>query len=88
MLATGAACLAGAVVLQPLRARFAFIILDFVHIPGLEGGHVDWAVALIIAVGSTIGGQLGATVGRRLPPNVLRAVIVLVGVVAVITFVF
>ena len=24
-------------------AAIAFIILDFVHIPGLEGGHVDWA---------------------------------------------
>src|SRR4029077_8710564 len=28
---------------------------------------VDWAVAGLIAVGSVIGGQLGATVGRRLP---------------------
>ena len=45
-------------------------------------------MAGLIAVGSTIGGQLGATVGRRLPPNVLRAVIVVVGVVAVVTFVF
>jgi uncharacterized membrane protein YfcA len=49
---------------------------------------VDWAVAGLIAVGSVIGGQLGATVGRRLPPNVLRAFIVLVGVVAVVSFVF
>jgi uncharacterized membrane protein YfcA len=48
---------------------------------------VDWAVAGLIAVGSVIGGQLGATVGRRLPPNVLRAFIVLVGVVAVVSFV-
>ena len=55
--------------------------------PRPGGGHVDWAVAGLIAVGSTIGGQLGATVGRRLPPNVLRAVIVVVGVVAVVSFV-
>ena len=41
---------------------------------------VDWPVAGLIAVGSVIGGQLGATVGRRLPPAVLRAVIVVVGV--------
>jgi uncharacterized membrane protein YfcA len=68
-------------------AAIAFILLEFVDVPGLEGGHVDWAVVALIAVGSTIGGQLGATVGRRLPPNVLRAVIVLVGVVAVVTFV-
>ena len=48
--------------------------------------HVDWTVAALIAVGSTIGGQLGATVGRRLPPNALRAVIVLVGLAAVGSF--
>jgi uncharacterized membrane protein YfcA len=48
---------------------------------------VDWAVAGLIAVGSVIGGQIGATVGRRLPANVLRAVIVVVGIVALTAFV-
>ena len=47
---------------------------------------VDWAVAGLIALGSVIGGQVGATVGRRLPPPLLRAVIALVGVVAVAAF--
>ena len=46
---------------------------------------VDWAVAGLIAVGSVIGGQLGATVGRRLSPNVLRGVIVVVGLTALVT---
>jgi uncharacterized membrane protein YfcA len=46
---------------------------------------VDWAVAGLIAVGSVIGGQLGATVGRRLPANVLRGVIVVVGLTALVT---
>ena len=68
-------------------AAIAFIVLNYIDVPGLGGGHIDWLVVLLIAVGSTIGGQLGATVGRRLPPNVLRAVIVVVGVVAVVTFV-
>ncbi len=45
---------------------------------------VDWAVAGLIALGSAVGGQLGATVGRRLPPAVLRAVIVVVGVTALV----
>jgi uncharacterized membrane protein YfcA len=44
---------------------------------------VDWPVALLIAVGSVIGGFIGAGVGRRLPPRVLRAVIIVVGVVAI-----
>ncbi len=50
--------------------------------------EVNWPVAGLIAIGSVIGGQLGATVGRRLPADVLRGVIVVVGVVAVITFLF
>jgi uncharacterized membrane protein YfcA len=48
--------------------------------------HVDWKVAGLIAVGSFIGGQIGATVGRRLPPWALRAFIVLVGVAALTQF--
>ncbi len=43
---------------------------------------IDWTVAGLIAIGSVIGGQIGATVGRRLPPVLLRAVIATVGVVA------
>ncbi len=45
---------------------------------------IDWAVAGLIALGSILGGQLGATVGRRLPPAVLRGVIVVVGVSALV----
>jgi uncharacterized membrane protein YfcA len=40
---------------------------------------VAWLPALLLAVGSTIGGQLGAHYGRRLPPNLLRSIIVVVG---------
>jgi hypothetical protein len=46
--------------------------------------HVAWAPAALIAGGSLIGGLLGASVGRRLPPPVLRAVIVVVGVAAIV----
>jgi uncharacterized membrane protein YfcA len=49
--------------------------------------HVDWRVVALIAVGSTIGGQLGAKVGRWLPPLALRVVIVVVGVAALVQFV-
>jgi len=47
---------------------------------------VDWLIVLLIGVGSVIGGQLGATVGRRLPSTTLRIVIVCVGVVALVAF--
>ena len=46
--------------------------------------HIDWKVVGIIAVGSTIGGQIGATVGRRLDKRVLRGLIVVVGFTALI----
>ncbi len=45
---------------------------------------VDWVVVALIALGSVVGGQLGAGVGRRLPAPVLRGVIVAVGLVALV----
>ncbi|MEU7568153.1 sulfite exporter TauE/SafE family protein [Streptomyces fradiae] len=47
----------------------------------------DWTAVALIAVGSTIGGQLGARVGRRLPPRVLRALIVVIGSAAILQLV-
>ncbi|MFI9785599.1 sulfite exporter TauE/SafE family protein [Kitasatospora sp. NPDC051984] len=49
---------------------------------------VDWTAAGLIAVGSTLGGMLGAKVGRRLPPVALRTLIVLVGLTAVTKLLF
>ncbi len=46
--------------------------------------HVDWGAAALIACGAVIGGQLGARIGRRLPPWGLRAVILVVGVAALV----
>ena len=45
---------------------------------------VDWTAAGLIALGSVVGGQLGAGVGRRLSPTLLRAVIAVVGVTALV----
>lgn len=61
-------------------ASLVFIIVE----PHL----VDWSIVGLVAIGAIIGGVLGARFGRRLPPNVLRAVIVLVGVVGLVKFVF
>jgi uncharacterized protein len=46
--------------------------------------HVDWGPVAIIACSSIVGAQLGARYGRRLPPEALRAVIVVVGVSAIV----
>lgn len=45
--------------------------------------QVDWAVVALIAAGSAAGGLIGARLGRRLPQPVLRAVIMVVGLVAI-----
>lgn len=47
---------------------------------------VDWRIAGLVAGGSIVGGLLGARFGRRMPPNVLRAVIVIVGVAGMTKF--
>jgi len=49
----------------------------------VAAAEVAWRPALLIAAGSVIGGQIGARVGRRLPPAALRGVIVLVGALAI-----
>jgi hypothetical protein len=43
--------------------------------------RISWPAAGLIAAGSLIGGFLGAHYGRRLSPNALRAVIVVVGLI-------
>ena len=45
---------------------------------------VSWPVVALIALGSIVGGQIGAHYGRRLRPNVLRAGIVVVGMTVAI----
>jgi len=49
--------------------------------------QIDWLIVLLIAVGATIGGVIGSTLGRRLPAPVLRGVIVVIALVAVVKLV-
>jgi uncharacterized membrane protein YfcA len=46
--------------------------------------HVDWGAAGLIAAGAILGGQLGARLGRKLPPWGLRVVIICVGIAALV----
>ena len=50
--------------------------------------RIDWRVVGLIAAGSLVGGYLGARIGRRLPPGVLRAVILVIGVLALVKILF
>jgi hypothetical protein len=49
--------------------------------------RIDWSAVLLIAISSVIGGSVGAHIGRRIKPNVLRAVIVVVGLGGLINMV-
>ncbi|WGX94204.1 sulfite exporter TauE/SafE family protein [Nocardioides sp. L-11A] len=67
-------------------AGLVFVIVAELGLFGAEA-RVDWLLVLLIALGAVCGGLLGAAVGRKLPPLALRAVIVTVGLVAVVTLV-
>lgn len=62
-----------AALVNSVAALFFLFVADF-----------DWTAVLLIALGSTIGGQIGAKVGRRLSPTLLRAFIVVVGTAAIV----
>jgi uncharacterized protein len=50
--------------------------------------HVAWLVALLIAIGSTLGGLAGARYGRQLPPFALRIFVVLIGLISAVKLIF
>ena len=73
--------------LQRLNATknvLALLVNGVAAVVFIAVADIDWPVAGLIAIGSVVGGQLGATVGRRLPAAVLRGVIVVVGTAAVV----
>lgn len=51
----------------------------------LFAGHVDWTVALVIAIGSLVGGWIGGKLASRIPEALLRwlAIVIALGVAAV-----
>lgn len=48
---------------------------------------VSYEAAALIAVGASVGGVVGARVGRRLAPTTLRALVVVVGIAAILQLV-
>jgi uncharacterized protein len=70
--------------INAVKNVLALIVNAVAALVFIAATHVDWTVAALIAAGSTIGGQVGARAGRRLPPWGLRAVIVCVGTAALV----
>ena len=62
-----------------LRAVCSVIVCLLVAVIFLLHGQVAWLPAALIAGGTLIGGWIGATVARRLPPIALRIIVVVIG---------
>jgi uncharacterized membrane protein YfcA len=80
----------GSLLVQPLQTvngiknvlSLVVNIVSAVLYTALGADRISWAVAGLIAVSSLAGGWLGSRYGRRLPPVALRAIIVVLGLVA------
>ena len=60
-------------VVNAVAAAFFLFVADF-----------DWTAVALVAAGSALGGQVGAKVGRRFSPSVLRVLILTVGSAALV----
>jgi uncharacterized membrane protein YfcA len=70
--------------LNAMKNVLAAIVNGVAAIVFIAVADVDWAVAAVIAIGSTIGGLVGSRYGRRLSPAALRGVILAVGLTAAV----
>jgi uncharacterized membrane protein YfcA len=70
--------------LNALKNVLAALVNGVAAVIFLFFASVAWLPVLLLAVGSAAGGQLGANIGRRLSPAMLRGVIVVVGLAAIV----
>lgn len=67
-----------------LKNVLAAIVNGIAAIIFVSSTHIDWLAAGLLAIGSVVGGLVGAHTGRRLSPAVFRGLIVVVGLVAAV----
>lgn len=60
-------------------AALLFIVVSF-----FAESKINWTAVVLVAAGATVGGLLGGVFGRRIPAPALRAIIVVVGLVAIV----
>jgi hypothetical protein len=73
--------------INALKNVLAGIVNGTAALVFVVAADVAWGPVALIAVGSVIGGQLGARYGRRLPAAALRGLIAVVGVAAIVQLV-
>ena len=62
-----------------LKNLISAVIYSVASLTFIVAGRVSWSELLILLVGATLGGYLGGALGERLPPRLLRAMVVLIG---------
>jgi len=67
--------------LNALKGLLSLIINVVGVVVFVASGRVAWGYAAILAITAYVGGSLGVVVARRLPPRLLRAAVVTLGVV-------
>ena len=65
--------------LNGVKNILAAVVNGIAAIYFIAAHDIAWVVVLILVVSSTIGGQIGAHWGRRIPANVLRIAIAVLG---------
>jgi uncharacterized membrane protein YfcA len=73
--------------INALKNVMALVINFVAAVVFVFAAHVAWIAAALIAVSSIVGGFLGAAIGRRMHPNILRSLIVIGGLAAFIKLV-
>ena len=74
------------VVLTPLRTLMIAAANGVAVLLFALSGEVAWSAALTVMAGAVAGGYLGAFVGRRLPPPLLRGLVLTITVVTTAAF--
>jgi uncharacterized membrane protein YfcA len=70
--------------LSGLRSALSLVINASAVVVFLIRGHLAWEVVFCLWIGTFVGGILGTGVVKRVSPSILRAIIVVIGVVTTI----
>jgi uncharacterized membrane protein YfcA len=70
--------------LNGLKNVIAAVVNSVAAIIFILVAPVAWPAAILLAIGSTTGGLIGARIGRRLSPLVLRTGIILIGTIVAV----
>lgn len=72
--------------LNALKQAVAFSVNVAAAVFFVFSGQVEWAAALVMAVGALIGGSAGGRLAGRIAPATLRAIVVTAGTVVAIVY--